>query len=158
MSYWPPNALLKMGPAVYKARALFENLIGMPALFNDNGCDTLGYSARPGRTNENGENTEAELISKLAVKETQQIKKRSKVDYKVFPNPAKDEVSIVSKTESEQLKIEIRNVNNRILKSLSVKTSGFIVNLDLDLLNGVCFVSIKATNNEADIKKLVISK
>jgi len=76
----------------------------------------------------------------------------------MFPNPANNQLTFVSKNESEKLKITIKDINGRIVKEVDLKTMNFIANLELERTNGVYIISFRNSNNETINKKLLIAK
>jgi len=79
-------------------------------------------------------------------------------DVDLFPNPATNQITIVSKAESESLKILIKDLTGRSILAQNLKTSGFIANLDFDLINGAYLITLSNSNNERVTKKLLIAK
>ncbi len=79
-------------------------------------------------------------------------------DVDIYPNPATNQITIVSKTENEQLKIIARDLSGRAVLVMNLKTSNFIANLDLGLINGAYFITIANAKDEWVIKKLLIAK
>jgi hypothetical protein len=127
------------GAVIYQARALRSYINKAVFTYNDN-CEEIKYSAR--------ENTST----------TVQEPKSNSLQVDLYPNPANNFVTLVSKQETEYLTIKVIDVNGKILKSEKVQTNKFIVNLELDLQNGIYFVDIVNDKNEKTVKKLVISK
>ncbi len=76
----------------------------------------------------------------------------------IYPNPANNFVTLVSKNPTEYLTIKVTDVNGRILVNKKVQTSNYKANLDLDLYNGIYFVTIIDSANDKQTKKLVIAK
>ena len=79
-------------------------------------------------------------------------------DVDIFPNPASNQLSLVSKTETEILNISIKDLSNRIVHQETLKTIGFIANLDLSLVNGAYLITISNQKNEIVTKKLLVAK
>jgi len=79
-------------------------------------------------------------------------------DVYLFPNPATNQITIVSKIESESLKISIKDLTGRLILNQNLKTIGFIANLDFDLINGAYLITISNSNNEKVTKKLLIAR
>ena len=65
----------------------------------------------------------------------------------MFPNPATNQITLVSKQESEDLYIEITDLSNRLVQTARVKTNAFFANLELSLVNGLYLVTIKDAQN-----------
>jgi hypothetical protein len=76
----------------------------------------------------------------------------------MFPNPTTQQVTIVSKMESELLYVTVKDLWGRIVLERDLKTKSFLTTLDFGLLNGIYFVTITNSNNEKVTKKLVIAK
>lgn len=78
-------------------------------------------------------------------------------DVQLFPNPAGNWVTVVSTKETEMLTILVSDVSGREVLRKEVKTSAFIANLDLGLINGIYFVTI-IHDDKSTTKKLLIAK
>lgn len=76
----------------------------------------------------------------------------------LFCQFATSQITFVSNKESENLKISIRDLTNRIILNQNLKINGFIANLDLELINGVYLITVSNVNNEQITKKLLIAK
>ena len=76
----------------------------------------------------------------------------------LFPNPATDEINIVSGNQTEEISVLIVDVTGKQLLKTQVSTKNFVANVKLNLLNGIYFITLKNANNEAAVKKLVINK
>lgn len=130
------------GAAVYQARALYNYIYKTVLNVADN-CTTQLAGSRFGITStDNGEQDN--------------IKTNWAVD--IFPNPASSDITIVSKTEAENLSVTIKDVTGKLVYTTSLQTSNFISKLDLNLLNGVYLITINNNTNESITKKLVIAK
>ena len=79
-------------------------------------------------------------------------------DVEMYPNPAQNQLYIVSKTKSEFLHVIVRDLTGRLILNHELKTEGFIGRLDLNLINGAYFITIKNSLNELVTKKLLIAK
>jgi hypothetical protein len=79
-------------------------------------------------------------------------------DVELFPNPANNQVSIVSQKEAESILIKIRDLDGRIIIEKTVKTNNFLATLELTLVNGAYLVTISNSENERTHKKLLIAK
>lgn len=126
------------GGAVLQARALYNSIYNTDRIYPE--CGSAG--GRPGK-----ETTQSTLQ-----------KNETNWEVGIFPNPASNAITLISKAESEALKIEIRDVNSRLVLQKELKTSRFLANLELELINGVYFVTIKSAENETNHKKLLIAK
>ena len=129
------------GACVYQARDLY-NLINK-RITNYYDCVSATGSRMANISEEN--NTSPEIYKKVW-------------DVELFPNPATNQVTLVSKNEKEMLTIEIRDLSNRVVLKKLLETNDFIANLDLNLINGVYFITISNTNHEKITKKLLIEK
>lgn len=135
------------GACVFQARALYASIYEGAGDYNDE-CTVAG--ARKMNTTGNSANKNSYANSII------DPHKIWTVD--LFPNPANNKITVVSKEESEQLIIEIRDLNNKVLFSKTVLTTDFIANLDLTLINGIYFINISNTKGESTFKKLLIAK
>ncbi len=125
------------GACVYQARALY-NLV-YKVVLNLNSCSGGG--------------------DRLAYNSSFNTKKSGKTwDIDLFPNPATDQIKLISKTDTEILTVEIKDLSNRIIQTLYLKTNAFFATLDLALVNGVYFITISNQHNERTTKKLLIAK
>lgn len=79
-------------------------------------------------------------------------------DVSIYPNPATSELFIRTKNESEALRVQIIDVNGRIVAEYEAKTSSTISNIKLNLTSGVYFVSLINQYSDKVVKKLVINK
>lgn len=79
-------------------------------------------------------------------------------DVNIYPNPATNELYIRTKNESETLKIQVMDVNGRLIADYDTKTNATISNIKLDLISGIYFVTLSNSNGEKVTKKLVIAK
>ncbi len=65
---------------------------------------------------------------------------------------------IISKDEREILEVIINDVSGKELFKRKIQTSKYFYVIDLPLLNGVYFVTIKNQQNESVTKKMGIAK
>ena len=130
------------GACIYQARALYNSIYN---LSTDNfGCNDFG--ARVHQTNQNSSKNIGKNL------------KMNRWDIEFFPNPATNQITIVSNAENEDLKIIVKDLSGRTLQIQNLKTSNFISNLNLSLINGAYFITIANTKDEWVIKKLLIAK
>jgi len=144
------------GPAVYKARALWTLIYGgMPSYYDDE-CTPEGYSSRIGKT----ENTSDldNLTQLLAARETKNIKRRNKNEYNIYPNPATNEISITGFQKDESVEVIISEVTGRELSRQIANLDDSVINLKVELNNGIYFVTLVNSKTEKVVKKLIISK
>jgi len=127
------------GAIIYSARGLFNVVTKAANAYNEN-CNT---------------NQNERTITQAA-----QTQKQNQIawDVNLFPNPTSGELNVLSKNEGEQLQLTIRDVSGKIIDKRNLVISGFIGKLDLDLANGIYFISISNQNNDNIAKKLVITK
>lgn len=125
------------GSAVYQAMSLFQLVTGQVY----NAPDGCSGGARP--------------CNNLLPEQTKDLLLKT-WDVDLFPNPATNQITIVSKAESESLKILIKDLTGRPILNQNLKTIGFIANLDL--INGAYLITLSNSNNERVTKKLLIAK
>jgi hypothetical protein len=127
------------GTAVYKARALY-NYINQTArnYFDNCGSSTNAKGSKDEISNE------ISLINKLQIE--------------LFPNPAQNFVTLFSNKLNERLSVEIIDVGGKVTQKSSVTTIEHLGYIDLELENGIYFVTITNSTNDKVIKKLIISK
>jgi hypothetical protein len=125
------------GSSVYQARALYLMLTGK--VFNATYPCIEREGSRPG-----------------SIIENKQIKKLW--DVGLFPNPTTGKISIVSKTENENLNIQIRDLLGREVFVSLLNSNGLLAELDLKLIDGAYFISIRNQRNEIITKKLLVAK
>jgi hypothetical protein len=125
------------GEVIYQARTLYNIINSTVGLFKDN-CPI----------NENN--------SRLA--DTKNISPVNTWNATVYPNPATDELFISSNVISEDIKVNITDINGRLIAQYNIKTSGSVANIKLDMKSGIYFVTLSNSNGEKVVKKLVIAK
>lgn len=76
----------------------------------------------------------------------------------VFPNPAKDHITIKTGTETESLSVIIKDLRGRTVLEKVIQVKGFIAILDMELINGAYLIYMTNSQNEKAIKKLIINK
>jgi hypothetical protein len=128
----------KDGAVIYQARALYNVITRSVMPFNEN-CSDDQANERTIATS----NTTSNVYN---------------WDVNLFPNPTSGELNVLSKNDTENLSLTIRDVSGKVIHKHSLVITGFIGKLDLDLANGVYFISISNQNNESITKKLVITK
>jgi len=132
------------GAVVYQARSLFNIVNNLVFNFEDD-CDL--------------ENVVGER--KILITEEQLFKNNygsSISDYNLFPNPAIDELTIISKKESEKINITIVDVNRKLLLTKDLTMHNYQAEIKLNLINGVYFVILTNMDKERVVKKLIIAK
>jgi hypothetical protein len=78
--------------------------------------------------------------------------------YQLFPNPATDRVYVISPREEEALRLQIRDLSDKLLAEETIQVRNFQAELKLNLINGLYFVTLVNQDHEQVVKKLVISK
>jgi hypothetical protein len=140
------------GPIIYNARALNTLVTGSITVFNDTGCDSQGQSLM---SSEYGGELERKFNNSLT--NGNELENVSSL-YNLFPNPATDQLYIVSATENEELQIAIKDLSNKIVLQTTIHIQNFQANIKLDLINGAYLVSLIRANNERINSKLLITK
>jgi hypothetical protein len=121
------------GEVIYQARAFYNTINSTVELFSDN-CPNNNSSRL---------SNSASAINNWNVN--------------IYPNPATNELFISSSNDNEDIKINITDVNGRIVGDYSIKTSDFRSNIKLNMNSGIYFVTLSNNTNKI-IKKLVITK
>jgi hypothetical protein len=137
------------GPAVYKARALFNLVFGVVMEYVDENCVPEGYSLRPanGKTNE---------MSALKQKENTRNEKYLSNKYVVYPNPTASSISIKSGRKTKYLDITIQDCLGSVVQKLRVESENPVLTMELNLRKGIYFVHLIDDRNARVTKKLVI--
>ena len=85
-------------------------------------------------------------------------------DFSIYPNPAKDEITIVLANEAYPI-VEIYDISGRIVETdnypslRNAEPEGQSVNLDISNLQpGIYFVKINSKTNNYKVQKLIIQK
>ncbi|WP_317899603.1 T9SS type A sorting domain-containing protein [Aurantibacillus circumpalustris] len=131
------------GPVIYNARALYNLVNGSIELYNDEGCENT-YEGRKAYFESSDKNINPSII----------ISEK----YKLFPNPATEELNILGISETEEIIIVIKDVSNRTISFQKVNIQTYQAKLKLNLLNGVYFVTLINKDHEEITKKLIIAK
>lgn len=139
------------GPAVYKARSLYNLIYNTHETFTDDDCVPQGYSLRQGHFSDNNN-----LLPELKANEKQKVFKKTKVEYVLFPNPTIDKFSIRGNKEFEEIQIIITDISGRQLMNQLTQLANYKTSISLSLLNGIYFVTIINSKLERLTKKLVI--
>ena len=90
--------------------------------------------------------------------ESKNIKRQSGADYQLFPNPTATQVYIGGGTKGETVNIEITDVYGRKLSEQKIVLGSIGTMLNVDLNNGIYFVSVTKENKVSVVKKLIISR
>ncbi|QTY27520.1 T9SS type A sorting domain-containing protein [Flavobacterium sp. CS20] len=93
----------------------------------------------------------------LCYEETLSVDDNVISDFKIFPNPNQGQVNIsLNQSLSQDLNLEVFDLNGRSLKTFEVNPSVNQFRIDLsDLSSGIYFVSLKTQNSKA-VKKLIL--
>ncbi|MCU0361069.1 MAG: T9SS type A sorting domain-containing protein [Bacteroidia bacterium] len=144
------------GPAVHKARALYNLIYNTILAFNDDTCETIGYSERQMEHGQVRPNSE---LSQLLTHESDQIKGKFKIkrNLLIYPNPAQEILYIRGGKKDERVNVRIYDTWGRTLTEENY-TLGNDTSIKLNLINGIYFVYITNTNGDQTIRKLIISK
>jgi|GEM_PF-1969336 len=124
------------GAIIYQARALYNTIFKNSYLFYDN-CEGLEEKRNYNKDNITLPRTE---------------------DFRIFPNPAKDKLTIFVPKGNENLNITIHDISNRVVLNKNINTKDFIINLDIELVNGIYLIVISRSANEKITKKIIIAK
>ena len=144
------------GPIVYNARALNACVQGYIEIYNDRGCASAGDDGDlawdwEAEGHEDGRKSYTQP-------EVTKTSNETEINYQLFPNPATDKLYILSSVEQEELILEFRDVNNKLLSKSLVYVTDHKADLRLNLINGVYFVTLINKNKTHTVKKVVISK
>ena len=142
------------GPAIFKARILYSLINQNQDIYYDEDCPEKGYSGRPSLT----ESESSILNNLLALNETKKISKKINTEYIVFPNPAKDKLYIRSKISNANLRITISDMIGRVFISKNIVINEYDGFLNLDLPNGIYFVSLYDGQKISQTRKIIIAK
>jgi len=135
------------GLIIYKARTLW-NLVSQGMVnYNDEACDSLGYSER-----------RANLQSILESREERKLPSRQKINIKVFPNPASDHLTIKSNKPINRIKINITDLTGKVLIEKELSLSESRTELTFDLMNGLYFVNLVDEKGFRISKKIVVAR
>jgi hypothetical protein len=127
------------GAVIYQARALYNAIYGIMDNYDD--CED-----RPG--------------ARMALENNTQLNGKGALKWaaNVYPNPAANKLSISTNAETESLRIIIFDLSSRVILDKEIKINQFIVNLELNLLNGAYIINFINSNNEKISRKLLIAK
>lgn len=125
------------GPVIYQARALYQVVTKDVIVFKEN-CEQVSNARQSKKSS---------ITPSVA-----------NWDVQLYPNPTSGELNIVSKNNSEQLTVIIKDATGKIVNQNNLQVSDFISNLTLNLDNGLYIITITNNRNERTVKKLVIAK
>jgi hypothetical protein len=142
------------GPAIHKARSLYDLIYSSLSFYNDDSCETNGYTGARSST----EIEKAVEEALLKEHEVQQIKGRLRNHYSVFPNPATTKITINSSNYKGIATVSIFDTNGLVLFSKLISFESNHALLEFDLINGIYFVQILDSKNGVTNKKLIINR
>lgn len=129
------------GPAVYKARALYNAVYNTILEFNDDNCVPEGFALRSGNSAPSSQVSATTLIA------NEKIKKLQKQSYTIYPNPSRGMLYIGNAYPNESLHLIITDLSGRVVSDKYVKCNDEgKFNQNLDFSNGVYFVSLEGSN------------
>ena len=73
--------------------------------------------------------------------------------YSVYPNPTKDKLAISSTNRDEVMKVEVTDINGKVLSTRELR-SNEVIDVS-DISSGIYFVKIVSTDNEVTQIKFV---
>jgi hypothetical protein len=123
-------------------------------IYNDANCGGEGYAAR---SNANGNSKDDGMEQLLKLNEKKNLDKRF-INYRIYPNPAVNEIYISSNKEKEMVKVIITDVSGKELIDITLPVSNYKTGMKLDLINGIYFVNLSNESGERTVKKLVITR
>ena len=139
------------GPAVYKARTLYNDLYHTILEFNDDNCVPDGYALRTS----NAQGTE---IANSTLKANERLKTKKVITYRIYPNPNKGDLYIVSSLLNEKVQLVITDISNRILvdETICFDQNGRFQK-QVDFINGVYFMSLSSVHGKI-ARKIIINR
>ncbi len=139
------------GPAVYKARALFNDVYNTVLEFYDENCVPEGYTLRTS-------NPEQLQLSPNYLKALEQEKKSEILICKIFPNPNHGDLHITTSSPNEKTRLIISDISNRVLVDQIIQfNQNGKFQTEIDFINGVYFLSL--INSKGKItRKIIVNK
>ncbi len=129
------------GAVVYQARNLYSLVNFVVNDYNDTYCARLGFSFRTANDSTQTASTpqEEELLAQLVSNENVTKQKfKPLTDYKLYPNPAQEEVYINSLLNTNELvTITISDANGKVLLEKEITITNHLGKLQLNLINGI---------------------
>lgn len=142
------------GPAIHKARTLYDLVYNTLSFYNDDSCETNGYTgARNAMITE-----QAVEVAFLRAHEKQQIKGLLRNHYTLFPNPASTKITIRSSKYLGTAIISVVDISGHVLYNKLVSFENNLAVLEFDIINGIYFVQIIDSKNGPTNKKLIINR
>jgi hypothetical protein len=86
------------------------------------------------------------------------VEEKAVHDFILYPNPAKDQLTIELRSEEKNICVELLDVSGRVVQNEKINAAGSIISINIqDLSNGIYFVRVTAAGLNM-VKKLVIEK
>lgn len=147
------------GPAVHKARAMYNSLYYTNLMFNDDGCIPEGYALRiiPSQGDSTQVPSKVANISALENHENVQSEKFPGFSFSIFPNPSNGVLNLRSFNKTQLMTCNVTDVLGKSVYSEKIKIiSGEVSTLDLHLTSGVYYVNLTDEKNTKFVKKIVV--
>ncbi len=132
------------GACIHQARALYQAIYNVNVNYMD--C----FEGEPSERKSNNVESKKEDL------ELNDLSNISNIE--IFPNPANSRLYITTVGNSENLEITFKDLTNRTIATRKIKTLNNQGVLDIELINGIYFVTIINDANEKFIKKVLIAK
>jgi hypothetical protein len=132
------------GACIHQARALYQAIYNVNVNYMD--C----FEGEPSERKSNNVESKKEDL------ELNNLTNISNIE--IFPNPANSRLYITTVGNSENLEITFKDLTNRTIATRKIKTLNNLGVLDIELINGIYFVTIINDANEKFIKKVLIAK
>lgn len=143
------------GSVVYKARVLFNMITATEVQYHDVDCIKDGYSYSKTSASDAGD----ELENQLKNREREMSERfKNAISYYLFPNPAQDKITIVGSVKDQVLTVSITDVNGKQLSRQKMSVEAYQFNMNLNLKNGIYFVTLEDQSGLRTVKKLIIAK
>jgi hypothetical protein len=131
----------RYGACVYQARALYNSIYKI--LIAPEDCPEDGGSERKSNSK-----NEAIILNK----------EYESMNYKLYPNPAADEITIEIANNDTEIMIEIYDLSGRCLQKGELKIKNRKASFKVDLINGAYIITVISRTNEKENRKLLISR
>jgi hypothetical protein len=148
------------GPAIHKARALYNMMYYANLSFNDEGCVPEGYALRVAAPSQDSivPQVSKTEIALLENHENKQSLKFPGFTFSFYPNPNNGEVNISTYSRSQYMQCSVCDVMGRIVYSEKLQLmSGRPHTLNLDLKTGIYYVNLIDEKNTKYVKKIVVN-
>jgi hypothetical protein len=147
------------GSWVYQARSLYDQIYGLTSPTEPD-CLDFPSAGRlfhnPTNNNPNLEPISTDVIS--PIKQNALAVKESNWRIGIYPNPAKNDLNIGSSQGSESVQVSIKDTQGRLLRNDVIEIKNHLGILQLDLQNGIYFVTLTNSQKQSVVQKLIISK